>query len=103
MELTLHYKESRGPRYEFIKNTIGFGEALRSFRYDRGHPNGAEIHTVTSTAIIIVRNERTKKLVTLLIARPRQIERLYETVGEKAPKELLDLARQHEEAGYNMR
>ena len=102
MEQTIHYKETKGPRYDFINEKIGFGNIVRSFTIDRGHPNGPEIHTLTDTGVIIVQNERTKKIITLLIARPQQIIRLYNLTGDLAPQELLALAYEHEKLGYNM-
>ena len=77
------------------------GNPVRTFCCDRGHPNGPELHTITDTGIIIIRNERTNKLITTLIARPGQIYRYYAEEGESPPKFLMDLARQHQEAGYN--
>ena len=98
---TIHYAQTKTSRYNLINSVIGWGETVRSFTYDRGHPNGPEIHTVTSTGIIIVRNQRTNKLITLLIARPHQITRLYNLSGESAPATLLNIAYQHWLAGYN--
>lgn len=98
---TTHYAQTKASRYNLINSVIGWGETVRSFVYDRGHPNGPEIHTVTSTGIVIVRNQRTKKLITLLIARPHQITRLYNLVGESAPSNLLNVAYQHWLSGYN--
>ena len=46
------------------------GNPVRTFKWDKGHPNGPELHTITDTGIIVIRNERTGKLITTLIARP---------------------------------
>lgn len=97
---TLHWKE-RVDRNEFIKNEIGIGNPIRTFRCDKGHPNGPELHTITDTGIIIVRNERTNKLVTTLIARPGQIYRYYANENKAPPKFLMDIAQVHTDAGYN--
>ena len=102
-KLTKHYKDSRSERFQFIKDHIGFGTIVRTFRYDRGHPDGPELHSLTSTAIIIVQNAISEKVVTLLIARPQQIRRLYDTIRQRPPQKLLDLAQAHTEAGYNNR
>ena len=45
-----HYTEDRQAREEIIKK-IGTGEVVASFRVDRGHRNGAEIHKITNTGI----------------------------------------------------
>ena len=97
---TLHWKE-RVDRNEFIKNEIGIGNPIRTFKWDKKHPNGPELHTITDTGIIIVRNERTNKLVTTLIARPGQIYRYYANENDVPPKFLMDIAQEHTNAGYN--
>ena len=100
VETTLHWTE-RQSRNDFIKNEIGMGNPIRTFRWDKGHPNGPELHTITDTGIIIVRNERTGKLVTTLIARPGQIYRYYIKEGEQPPSYLMNIAHQHMNEGYN--
>lgn len=100
VQTTLHWKE-RERRNEFIKNEIGIGNPIRTFRWDKGHPNGPELHTITDTGIIIIRNERTGKLVTTLIARPGQIYRYYINENETPPIYLMNMAQEHMDAGYN--
>lgn len=100
VQTTLHWKEKER-RNEFIKSEIGMGNPVRTFRWDKGHPNGPELHTITDTGIIIVRNERTGKLVTTLIARPGQIYRYYIKNDELPPKHLMDIAQEHMDVGYN--
>lgn len=94
-----HYREERTERENLIRE-IGLGKVVATFRVDRGHKNGAEIHVITTTAIIIVRNERTNKMVTKLIARPKQIERYFEEKTEEVIK-LMEVAREHQRKGYN--
>ena len=94
-----HYTNDRIARENKIKE-IGIGEAVATFRVDRGHRNGAELHTITTTAIIIIRNEKTNKMVTKLIARPRQIERYFDEKTEMVI-ELMKIAREHQLNGYN--
>lgn len=96
---TQHFIKDRRKRLEFIKKNIGYGEKVERFVWDRGHVNGAEYHTVTSTALIVVRNVNTMKLVTVLVARPGQLRRLY---GDReVPKYLIDLAIEHQRKGWN--
>lgn len=101
MVSTKHQKNDRIKRQELIDNVIGRGNIIDSFIIDKGHPNGAEIHNITDTAIIIIQNERTKKLVTMLIARPHQIKRYYEAEGREPPKKVVALAYEHYKKGYN--
>lgn len=94
-----HYTNDRIERENKIRE-IGIGEAVATFRVDRGHANGAELHTITTTAIIVIRNERTNKMVTKLIARPGQIERYFDEKTETVI-ELMKIAREHQLKGYN--
>jgi hypothetical protein len=52
---------------------------------DTGHPNGNEIHTITERAEIIIQNERTKKVVTVLFARPAQVTRYWKLMNKRFP------------------
>ena len=91
-----HYIKDRVKREKLIKE-IGIGKEVKTVRIDKGHPNGAELHTITSNGIIIIRNERTNKMVTKLIARPNQIKRY----GIE-DKRVIEIARKHQTLGYNM-
>lgn len=94
---TRHYTADRSAREQFIQS-IGEGKVILKKVVDKGHPNGAEIHCITDNGIIIVYNERTKRLVTKLIARPAQLQRYFKVV----PKELYAKACEHQRLGYNL-
>jgi len=94
-----HYTKDRQIREAIIRQ-IGLGEEVITKEVDRGHPNGAELHTVTTTGIIIIRNKRTNKMITKLIARPSQIGRYFDT-ETKEVRELKRIAQMHKELGYN--
>jgi len=94
-----HYTKDRQIREAIIRQ-IGLGEEVITKEVDRGHPNGAELHTVTTTGIIIIRNKRTNKMITKLIARPSQISRYFDT-ETKEVRELKRIAQIHKELGYN--
>ena len=91
-----HYNRDRVAREKLIKK-IGLGKEIATFTVDKGHPMGAELHTITSTGIIIIKNQKTNKMVTKLIARPNQIKRY----GIE-DKRLIEIARKHQTLGYNM-
>ena len=96
-----HYNRDRIIREKLIRE-IGVGKEIKTVRVDKGHPNGAELHTITTNGIIIIRNERTHKMITKLIARPNQIKRVYNAKGQYAPKWLLDVAYENQNRGFNM-
>lgn len=98
MRKSYHYNKERAEREQHIKE-IGYGKPIARFIVDRGHENGPEIHEITDTVIINIYNERTKKLVTKLIARPGQIKRYF--TDRKAPQELVNRAKQNTALGYN--
>ena len=91
-----HYKNDRREREALIKK-IGLGTEIGTFRVDTGHPKGAELHTITDTGIIIIKNARTHKVVTKLIARPNQIKKY-----GIDHKDVIEIARTHQSLGYNM-
>lgn len=97
---TKHWDE-RQRRLEFIRKNIGYGQTLAEFIVDKGYRNGLEVHKVTSTGITVISNLKTRKLITVLISRPRQIERLYTANNMTAPEGLLKIAKHHEEKGWN--
>lgn len=101
MECTQHYINDRKNRIDFINDVIGVGTIVDSFVVDKGHRNGAEIHSITDTGIIIIRNYHTKKLVTMLIARPQQIRRYYIIENKAIPLNIVSIAREHQRKGYN--
>ena len=64
---------------------------------NKGHKNGNEIHLVYNNGIVKVYNERTRKFITVLIARVPQIER-YKI---KITKTMRNKIKSHIKQGYN--
>ena len=100
MTTSKHYLTDRSKREALIK-TIGEGKIIATFTVDKHHRNGPELHSITDTGIIIIRNKRTKKMVTKLIARPQQIRRYFKTVNAEVEK-IIKLAQKHTNLGYNL-
>lgn len=99
-----HYLNQRNEREKFIEEHLGEGHIIDGFIVDKGHPKGAEVHSLLDNGVIIVHNLMSGKLCTKLIARPQQIRRYYEHTSRELPEEyekLLELARLHNELGYN--
>ncbi len=100
-----HYKKQRYKREKFIKKYLHEdGNIIDGFIIDKGHKDGAEVHSITDNGIIIIENYYTGKLVTKLVARPNQIKRYYEIANREPPKEyerILELAKWHQSLGYN--
>ena len=64
---------------------------------NKGHKNGNEIHVILNNGIIKVYNARTRKFITVLIARVPQIER-YKI---KVTKTMRNKIKSHIKQGYN--
>lgn len=100
---TNHNDNERGYRNKQIEEVLGgYGKGICSFIVDTNHPNGYEIHTITDNGVIVIQNERTKRIVTALIARENQIRRYF--VNGVMPIEIyaiLSVADSHHKKGYN--
>ena len=64
---------------------------------NKGHKNGNEVHLVYNNGVVKVYNERTRKFITVLIARVPQIER-YKI---KVTKTMRNKIKSHIAKGYN--
>ena len=64
---------------------------------NKGHANGEEIHIVYNNGIVKIYNERTRKFITVLIARVPQIER-YKI---RVTKTMRNKIKSHIANGYN--
>ena len=64
---------------------------------DKGHANGEEIHVIYNNGVVKVYNERTRKFITVLIARVPQIER-YKI---RVTKTMRNKVKSHIANGYN--
>lgn len=95
-----HYKMDRQERENLIKNVIGIGSVIKTVKWNKGHENGAEIHKITNTGIVIIYNANSGKMITKLVARPGQIRRYYKE-NENVPKEVIEKAIYHTKKGYN--
>ena len=97
-----HYDKQRYKRQKLIDRYInGDGNVIDSFVIDRGHKDGAEIHSITDTGLIIIHNQNTGRLITKLVARPEQIKRYYKNSDKQPTNWLLSLAEWHKSLGYN--
>ena len=64
---------------------------------NKGHENGNEVHIVYNNGVVKVYNERTRKFITVLIARVPQVER-YNIKVTKTMRKKINL---HIKQGYN--
>ena len=107
-DVSSHYRNRRYKREKFINEHLadGDGHIIDGFIVDKGHRKGAEVHSITDNAVIIIHNLTSGKLITKLLARPQQIKRYYENTGRIPPPEyddILKLAIAHSRLGYHKR
>ena len=72
-------------------------KVIRIAVVNKGHENGEEIHVIFNNGIIKVYNARTRKFITVLIARVPQVER-YKI---KVTKTMRNKIKSHVKNGYN--
>lgn len=85
-----HHIYERQTRFEKALYISKEDEVDRVFRVDKGHPNGAELHFVTKNGCIYICNERTMKLITVLLARRNQVKRLYDACNVPVDEYILE-------------
>lgn len=103
---TFHHSNNT-VRTNVIKTMLGgYGKPVLTNVVDRGHEKGLEKFVLTDNAIIIVRNFRTDRWITDLIARKGQIFSRFGDKFKTLPKEMqrhiLDLCDERERKGYNI-
>ena len=72
-------------------------KVIRIAVVDKGHTNGNEIHVVYNNGVVKVYNARTRKFITVLIARVPQVERY----NIKVTKTMRNKIKSHIKQGYN--
>lgn len=110
-EATYHIMDMlREERRKKLEEAGGCGNVVCGVYWDKGHPNGAEMHVLTTNAIIFVFNSISHKLVTFKFARPGQIRQLYgrtnvidgtEFNEDCVPQEVLSRALFYKNNGWN--
>lgn len=103
---SLHFDYERNQR-EILAIDLDDGCAIdKVFLVDKGHKDGKELHAVSKNGIIYILNQqkyysKKKALVTILIARPNQMVRLYDACGLPINYNILKKCKEHQALGYN--
>lgn len=104
---SFHMKKDRNNRLKTVLKIEKQMKIDRSFLVDKGHKDGQEIHVVTENGIIFIYNfmklflHSQNALVTILIARPNQVERLYTACKLTPSQEILNKCFEHQRQGLN--
>ena len=97
---TKHLK-SRQNRYKKAIDLNANANIDKSFIVDKGHKDGKEIHGVSERAVIFILNKETRRFITVLLARPGQVKRLYNACNLEVPDEIMHWAEYYILNGYN--
>lgn len=96
MTISKHLTDERMERYLRIATTIGFGDEIESFKIT--DTRGTSYRCITTTGVIIVKDETFTKVITVFVARPAQIKALYK--DRNPPVFLMNKAKQNQKKGY---
>ena len=83
---SLHIKE-RKERVRKYSKFLSY-KMLYCFRVDNNHVNGDEIHCINEHGLIYIYNYHTKRYITLMHPRPRQLKRYFHQLNMRVPKQV---------------
>ena len=83
---TMHVKE-RKERIQRYSKLLSF-KMLYCFRVDKAHINGDEIHCINEHGLIYIYNYNSKKFITILHPRPKQLKRYFNDLNIKLPQDI---------------
>ena len=66
---SVHFSFDRKERFEAIEKKLGKGDIVAEFVVDKGHINGYERHIIHSNGVVLIVNENTKRVITIIVAR----------------------------------
>ncbi len=104
---TWHLTEERQERLDFAISLLDSNDYVEhTFLIDKNHKNGCELHNVTHSGIIFILNQWKYEnnrpcFITVFIARPNQIARLYWHFGFAIDDYTLQKCLMYEKLGYN--
>lgn len=104
---TKHLSYSRQQRLDFALSLLDTNDYVEyTFLIDKNHPEGNELHNVTHSGIIFILNQRKYEnnlpcFITIFIARPNQIYRLYKAFDIQMSDYTLQKCLFYEKLGYN--
>jgi len=100
-KMTIHFINERQNRIDFIdKHDKTIGRPIQQFIEDKGHKKGIEIHTLTDTGLLIVRNKNSDEIVTIFYLTTERFLALYESIGLSYPKKVFRRVVENEFRGW---
>lgn len=97
---SFHFQVERKNRREKIKRLVGVGNVITSFIIDKNHDKGFTRDYILDNGVVIVVNERTRKIVTEFIARPAQIARYWNHNVPQEYQYIINISKKWQKLGY---
>lgn len=98
--LTNHYEYNRLIREQELIRLLGEGKPIAAFLVD-DNKNGLQIQEILDNAVIVVYSFSSHKKITLFAPEAERICKMFETVGEIAPEQLILKSEDNFIKGYN--
>lgn len=105
--MSFHFGNDRKHRNNIVSDIDKNPVIDRCFLVDKDHKDGSEVHVVTKEGIIYVYNlmklffKSNNALVTILIARPNQVKRLYDACHINVGNDILEKCAEHQRMRLN--
>lgn len=97
-----HFKYERYERKKTIEMVLGQGKCLTSFVVDKAHKNGNTIDYILDNGVVVIVNEKSKKLVTTIVPRLPQLRRYFKDgFIPQQYSSLIKIAIHNERMGYH--
>lgn len=77
---------------------------ISCFKVDKKHIDGLELHAINENGLIYIYNFKSRKLITILHARAKQLKRYYEALGLEIPHDVYAVIKEVEKRNtlYNL-
>lgn len=85
---TYHFAEERRERVKLLAKELKGESVVTSFIVDKGHWNGYEQHIIFSNGIILIVNEESRKLITMISSGATRLQYYWNDLGIKFPQNL---------------
>lgn len=87
---TYHFQHDRRHRREMIEKEVGKGKVINRFVIRKKNSRLKEIHEIYDNGLDIIYGESNKLVLTEFILSVNRINSIYDKLGIKTPKELID-------------
>jgi len=99
-EVTKHLLERKLRFDSYISEGLTT-DFIDGFVVDKNHINGLEVHIITQDAFLFIFNLNSKRLITVLAPRPKQIKRYYEPLNLRWDVNIVNKANINFQKGLN--